>query len=177
MGDYAEFNSVWGSHITNRFNELKIMDQYIRFFNNFLSSFKQGQYNSAYNYYIRLKAQVSHVRKQKFCLDMEQENNINSKFDIVILNLTNKIKKTVLDFSTRFTRLEIRDISEKSHVDNEDFIINVLKDMISSKEIYAEFFSRSNSISFDQQANIREIDKLMASYKNWEESEFGKKEN
>jgi hypothetical protein len=153
------------------------MEQYTRFFNNFLSSFQQDQYNSAYNYYIKLKAQEPYVKNQNFCLNMEQENNINSKLDIVILNLTNKIKKTVLDFSTKFTRLEIRDISEKSYVDNEELIINILKDMISKREIYAEFFSRSNSISFDQQANIREIDKLMASYKNWEESEFGKKEN
>ncbi len=47
--------------------------------------------------------------------------------------------------------------------------------MIDDKEIYAEYFESSKSVAFDQQANINEIDKLMTTYKEWEDKEFGKK--
>jgi hypothetical protein len=85
------------------------------------------------------------------------------------LEKINKIKKLVLELGIKFTRLEIREIGEKSSIDNEDIIIEVVKDMIKNKEIYAEYFSSSKAIAFDQQANIEEIDKLMAIYKEWED--------
>ena len=91
------------------------------------------------------------------------------------LEKINKIKKLVLELGIKFTRLEIREIGEKSSIDNEDIIIEVVKDMIKNKEIYAEYFSSSKAIAFDQQANIEEIDKLMTTYKEWEEKEVGKK--
>ena len=47
--------------------------------------------------------------------------------------------------------------------------------MIENKEIYAQYFSSTKSVAFNQQANIEEIDKLMATYKEWEEKEFEKK--
>jgi len=46
--------------------------------------------------------------------------------------------------------------------------------MIVNKEIYAEFFKSSNTVSFDQQANIDEIDELMAAYKDWEDDHYEK---
>jgi hypothetical protein len=48
--------------------------------------------------------------------------------------------------------------------------------MISNKEIYAEFFKSSKTVSFDQQANIDEIDELMAVFKDWEDDQITKKE-
>lgn len=86
-----------------------------------------------------------------------------------------KIKKIVLDLGTKFTRLEVREISEKCGYDS-DSIIGVLNNMIIKKEIYAEFFKSSNTVSFDQQANIEEIDVLMAAFKDWEDSHYTKKE-
>ena len=81
----------------------------------------------------------------------------------------------VLELGIKFTRLEIREIGEKSSIDDEDIIIEVVKDMIKNKEIYAEYFSSSKAIAFDQQANIEEIDKLMAIYKKWEDKKVSKK--
>jgi len=83
------------------------------------------------------------------------------------------IKKIVLDLGTKYTRLEVREISEKCGYDS-DSIIGVLNSMIVNKEIYAEFFKSSNTVSFDQQANIDEIDELMAAYKDWEDDHYEK---
>ena len=86
------------------------------------------------------------------------------------------IKKIVLDLGTKYTRLEVREISEKCGYDS-DSIIGVLDSMIMNKEIYAEFFKSSNTVSFDQQANIDEIDELMAAFKDWEDEHYEKREN
>ena len=85
------------------------------------------------------------------------------------------IKKIVLDLGTKYTRLEVREISEKCGYDS-DSIIVVINSMIMNNEIYAEFFKSSNTVSFDQQANIDEIDELMAVFKDWEDNHYTKKE-
>lgn len=54
-------------------------------------------------------------------------------------------------------------------------IIDIVKVMINNNEIYAQYFSSTKALAFDQQANIAEIDKLMETYKEWEEKEIGKK--
>jgi hypothetical protein len=86
------------------------------------------------------------------------------------------IKKIVLDLGTKYTRLEVREISEKCG-NVSDSIIGVLNSMIMNKEIYAEFFKSSNTVLFDQQANIDEIDELMAAFKDWEDKHYEKQEN
>jgi len=86
------------------------------------------------------------------------------------------IKKTILDLGTKFTRLETREISEKSGYDS-DSIVKVLNSMISRNEIYAEYFKTASTVSFDQRANIDEIDQLMAVFRSWEEEHYGKLEN
>ncbi len=85
-----------------------------------------------------------------------------------------KIKKVVLNLGIKFARLQISDIAEKCELKDEQLIINTVKDMIKNKEIFAEYFSSSKSVAFDQQANIDEIDKLMDAYKEWEDKEFKK---
>ena len=84
------------------------------------------------------------------------------------------IKKTILDLGTKYTRLEIKEISETCGVDKKT-IINVANDMIKNNEIYGQYFKSSNSIVFNQQANIDEIDKLMLIYQEWENKQIGKK--
>jgi len=116
----------------------------------------------------KLGEQIAWVdKKLDFCNKLEKQR--------LELEQINKIKKLVLDLGIKFTRLEIREISEKSSINDEDFIIKVVRDMIRNNEIYAEYFSSSKAIAFDQQANIEEIDRLMATYKDWEEKEVGKK--
>ena len=85
-----------------------------------------------------------------------------------------KVRKNILDLGTKFTRLEVREISEICRVDR-DAIIDVIKKMIVNKEIYAEFFKSSKTISFNQQANIDEIDELMKIYEKWKNKQLKKK--
>ncbi len=85
------------------------------------------------------------------------------------------IKKTILDLGTRFGRLQIMEISEVCSIADENFIVDIVKEMINNKEIYAQYFSSSKFIAFDQQANIDEIDNLMKEYKEWEEKKVGKR--
>lgn len=88
---------------------------------------------------------------------------------------TRKIKKTVLDLGIKFTRLQINEIAEKCGLKDEERIISTVKEMIKNKEIYAEYFSSSRAIAFDQRENIDEIDKLTEEYKEWEGKKVGKK--
>jgi len=75
------------------------------------------------------------------------------------------IKKTIIDLGTKFTRLEIVEIVEKTGIDDDSLIIKTVSDMIENKEIYAEYFSSSKVVAFNQQAIINDIDKLMNTYK------------
>jgi len=86
-----------------------------------------------------------------------------------------KIKKTVLNLGTKFTRLKIIEIAEKCDIKNEQLIIDTVLNMIEKNEIYADYFSISKSIAFNQQANIEEIDRLMDAYKDWEDKKVRKK--
>ena len=128
------------------------------------------------------------IREMKFSNAIRELNNIKKiakkkSLDEILswteenLILCNKliIKKTVLELGSKFPRLQIAEISEVCSVDDVQLIIDNVKDMIENKEIYAQYFSSTKSVAFDQQANIDEIDKLMSLYKGWEENQVGKK--
>lgn len=85
-----------------------------------------------------------------------------------------KVRQTILEMGTKFTRLTIKEISEKSEVDIYS-IIKVIKEMIQNQEIYAEYFKSTKTVSFDQQTNINEIEKLMEIYREWETDKIEKK--
>jgi len=87
---------------------------------------------------------------------------------------THLIKKTVLELGIKYARLQIAEISEVCGIDDVQLIVDIVKDMIDNKEIYAQYFSSTKSVAFDQQANIDEIDKLMSTYKDWEDKKVGK---
>ena len=84
-----------------------------------------------------------------------------------------KIRQIILDAGTKFSRIKIKEISEYSNVDKIS-IIKVIKEMVQNREIYGEYFKNSRTISFNQVANIEEIDNLLESYKKWEEDSIGK---
>ena len=88
-----------------------------------------------------------------------------------------KVKETVLNLGTKFTRIQITEISEKCGITDEQIIIETVKEMIKNKEIFAEYFSSSKSVAFDQQTNIDEIDKLMDAYKELEGKKFKKEQD
>ena len=82
---------------------------------------------------------------------------------------------TIRGKNVKFARLQIAEISEECAVKDEQLIVDTVREMIDNKEIYAQYFSSTKSVAFDQQANIDEIDKLMATYKEWEEKKVEKK--
>ena len=49
-------------------------------------------------------------------------------------------------------------------------IIDTIQEMIENTEIYAEYFKSSKTVAFNKQANIEEIDTLMATFRDWEEN-------
>ncbi|MCK4380827.1 MAG: toll/interleukin-1 receptor domain-containing protein, partial [Candidatus Lokiarchaeota archaeon] len=78
--------------------------------------------------------------------------------------IIDKIRKNVLDISTKFARLQIIDISEKTEIPDEDLIISVIQEMIQNNEIFGEYFSSSQAIAFDQQKNLEKQGKLVSVY-------------
>ncbi|MFX1357451.1 MAG: hypothetical protein ACFFA8_09185 [Promethearchaeota archaeon] len=84
------------------------------------------------------------------------------------------LKKEVLDLSTKFTRLEVRGISEKLDKDP-ILVLNLIKNMLKNKEVYGEYFESTKTITFDQQANINEIDQLLSKFSKFEEKKIDKK--
>lgn len=85
-----------------------------------------------------------------------------------------KIKNTILNLGVKFGRLQVVEIAEECGESNK-LIITTVKEMIENKEIYARYFSSTQTVAFDQQANIDEIDALMKQYKKWEEEGISKK--
>lgn len=84
-----------------------------------------------------------------------------------------RIRKTILDFGTKLTRLKVDEIAEKTKTFHAT-IIDVVNDMIESREIYARYFESSNSVVFNQEKNIEEIDGLMTMYSEWEKVKVNK---
>lgn len=113
-------------------------------------------------------------------LEIAQKNNITKYVNWAMqkLDFFNKkvIKKTVMDLGTKYSRLEIIDITEKSGIKDENLVVDTVLEMIKNKEIYGEYFAGSKSIAFNLQANIEEIDKLMQAYEDWEKEKVDKKE-
>ena len=69
------------------------------------------------------------------------------------------------NFGTKFNRIQITEISEVSSIPNHESIKSIVKEMIDTNQIFAQYFSSTNSVAFDQNSNNNEIDKFLASYK------------
>ena len=82
-----------------------------------------------------------------------------------------------MNYSTKFARIQLSDITDKTGITDENLIMNITRNMIANHEIYAEYFSSSKAITFNQQANIDAIDNLMEVYKDWEQNKIGKKDS
>ena len=159
--------------VKNRLEDLNQFFQYKKIIKLFSDSYKTKSYNLAFDKYIQAGYHKNKIMPSnlEFFGVSEKEKDFALNFTVVVLNLTNKIKKAVLDLGTKFTRLEIKEIKEKCNVESTDLIVDVIKKMIKDKMIYAEYFSSSSAIAFDQQANIEEIDNLLKKYEQWEKEE------
>ncbi len=152
-----------------KLDQIKSFSEYRDAIKSFNKYYTLQNFNQAFNYFVKAARYKKGMNENH--LDNEIEKELERKVSIVIVTLTKLIKETIINLATRFARIEVREISEKCKIDDENFIIEVAKHMIENKEIYAEYFSSSKSIAFDQQANINEIDKLMEKYRVWESQE------
>jgi len=86
-----------------------------------------------------------------------------------------KIKRVILDLSTKITRLQLVDIIERTNIENHDLIKQTALEMLENREVFGDFFTSTNSLVFDQNANIKEFDNLLDKFKEWEDKEIQKK--
>ena len=59
----------------------------------------------------------------------------------------------------------------------ENYVVIVVQEMIENKEIYGEYFESTKSLIIEQQGDIKEIDKLLKQFEQWESEEYEKKES
>ena len=71
-----------------------------------------------------------------------------------------KIKETILNLGTSFSRLHVKEIAEERKINDEQLIVNVINDMIAKEEINARFFKSTFSVAFNQDANIQNFSTL-----------------
>ena len=123
------------------------------------------------------KEEIKNIAKEEIKKANEEIKNIKKERlkKARIERETHMIKRTVLDLGMKFARLQIAEISEVCGEKDEQLIIIVVEEMITNNEIYAQYFSSTKSVAFNQQANIDEIDKLMATYEDWEDKKVSKK--
>ncbi len=69
------------------------------------------------------------------------------------INQIAAIRKTLLDIATKFSRIHVVEISELCLVQDLQLITDTVKKMIQNKEIYAQFFTSTRFVAFDQKAN------------------------
>jgi len=83
--------------------------------------------------------------------------------ELIILN----IKKAILNYGLAEGRFPLRKIMRKSKA-KELEVITTIKEMITSREIDAEYFEVSRSLVFNRKTISKDIDKLMKSFTEWE---------
>jgi len=67
-----------------------------------------------------------------------------------------KVKQTITNFSRKFARVQLADISEKSAIKDEALIEKVVLEMIRNKDIHGEYFASSKALAFEVGASISE---------------------
>jgi uncharacterized delta-60 repeat protein len=86
-----------------------------------------------------------------------------------------KVKKQILELSRKFPKLQILEIAERTGEEPE-VLTEIIIEMIQNKELYAEYFKNDQEVEFDQEGNIKEIDKLIDTYKDWEKEGTARKQ-
>lgn len=66
-----------------------------------------------------------------------------------------KIKETILNLGKSYSRLYVKEIAEECKIEDEQFIVNVINDMIANEEINARFFKSTFSVAFNQDVNVQ----------------------
>ena len=132
---------------------------------NYLIIYRVRIYNLEIGVYLGLISWIS------LCITHAVLYVINEKEDIEVDKTL--IKNVILELGTKYDRLNVDEISEKSNQDS-GIITSTINEMIGNNEIYAEYFSSTKMVAFNKQANLNEIDTLMAKYKEWEKGQVEK---
>jgi len=115
---------------------------------------------------LRFKRVVAIIQKETISDAIDELNSIRNiakelKFadllDIIDRQLVSckrlKIKYFLLESRKRFSRLCVREICEKTNVDDEHLVSLMIFELIKKKKIEAEYFASTNSIIFDLSVN------------------------
>ena len=65
------------------------------------------------------------------------------------LDAINRIKQTIINLSTKFSRLQLSDISDKSGVKDAILIEKIIQEMLIKKEIHGEYFASSKALALE----------------------------
>ncbi len=98
----------------------------------------------------------------KFPLHVRDETLVKKLTALIETTKQEKIRSTILDLGTKFTRLQVVEIAEKCGVPDDALIAAAIEDMIARGQIAAEYFKSTQAVAFNQQANIQERDKFAA---------------
>ena len=82
---------------------------------------------------------------------------INQNIELSTIHL---IKSIVIELGTKFARLQIVEIMEVCGINDDQLILTTIKKMIEDEEIYAQYFSSTKSVAFNQQAIKKNMEKL-----------------
>ncbi|MHA2087991.1 MAG: PCI domain-containing protein, partial [Promethearchaeota archaeon] len=71
------------------------------------------------------------------------------------------IKKQILELGSQYSRLELRELSEKIGEDNES-LKRIVISMIRNNEIFAQYFNNTKTLVLNQQANLEQLEQLIS---------------
>jgi len=74
-------------------------------------------------------------------------------------------KKILMEIGTKFKRIRIDELSEKSGIKDKEFLIEMILSMVDKLELYAEYIPRRKLVLFNTMANINEKQKLIDAIK------------
>ncbi len=130
------------NEIEEKLRRISLSDQYI-FIQNQIRNLKDMKRNSFYHFALNM---------------VEFEKELKKKSEFIQEKV---IKTTTLEMSTKFDRIQIQEIGEKCGVPDDILIISIIKKMIQTKQLMGEFFTSTNSILFDKQSNITQMNSFL----------------
>jgi len=127
---------------------IKIKNKIEKRLSNIKNLIQENKVQNALENLVEIKNLAEENELEELLEPIEQEIEYCKNF---LFNTVNKIKNTVLNYGSKLARLEIMDISEKSGIQDQKLIEQIILKMIDNREINAEYFSKSKSIAFYQQ--------------------------
>ena len=135
---------------TLNWEELKFLIEYA---NSGIQS--QGEYNPQSAHFLELKVKIKEIEekfdykakikqeRQDWELRRKEEEERKRQEEF------KPIKTKVLELSTKFSRLFIKEIAEECNIKRPGLIRRAIEDMIEKKEIEAKYFASSESVVFE----------------------------